>query len=258
MSLRYDIRLPATAPHSLDQDEAWFSLVQRDGAEHRIRFHDYDRIFQHPGLYEQLYYERLKCDSPFVVADRLRAVLSNAKAPFHELRCLDLGAGNGMMGEELQKLGVARIIGADILHDARTAALRDRRGVYDAYHVEDFAAEDDSREARYAPWHLNALVSVAALGFGDIPPQAFFNALALIEPGGWVAFNIRETFFGQSDHTGFAQLIRDLLFGEVLTLHHVERYRHRISIDGRPLFYYAIVAQKWARSRDVRRSGAVA
>jgi hypothetical protein len=30
----------------------------------------------------------------------------------------------------------------------------------------------------------------------------------------------------------------------VLEVHHLERYRHRISIDGRPLFYYALVDKK--------------
>jgi hypothetical protein len=31
---------------------------------------------------------------------------------------------------------------------------------------------------------------------------------------------------------------------DVLEVHHLERYRHRISIDGRPLFYYALVGRK--------------
>ena len=36
-------------------------------------------------------------------------------------------------------------------------------------------------------------VEPTALGFGDIPPQAFFTALQLIPENGWVAFNIKET-----------------------------------------------------------------
>lgn len=34
---------------------------------------------------------------------------------FSELRVLDLGAGNGMMGEVMKGYGVARLIGADII-----------------------------------------------------------------------------------------------------------------------------------------------
>lgn len=35
-----------------------------------------------------------------------------------------------------------------------------------------------------------------------------------------------------------------LLLSDALKVHHLERYRHRISIDGRSLFYYALVGRK--------------
>ena len=38
-----------------DQDEAYF-LLKEDGRELKIRFHDYDRIYDRAGLYEQLFY----------------------------------------------------------------------------------------------------------------------------------------------------------------------------------------------------------
>ena len=41
---------------------------------------------------------------------------------FTELRVIDLGAGNGMMGEVLKREGVARLVGADIIPEAREAA----------------------------------------------------------------------------------------------------------------------------------------
>jgi hypothetical protein len=34
------------------------------------------------------------------------------------------------------------------------------------------------------------------------------------------------------------------LINDALEIHHLERYRHRISINGEPLFYYAIVGKK--------------
>ena len=37
-------------------------------------------------------------------------------------------------------------------------------------------------------------MTVAALGFGDIPPQAFQGAFDLLEPGGLVGFNLNERF----------------------------------------------------------------
>lgn len=240
---RHPIRLPASEPHTTDQDEAWFVLDGADG-DQRIRFHDYATIYGHPGLYEQLFYDRLKCQSPSVVAAHLRRAVEGAGCSFSELRCLDLGAGNGMMGEELQRLGIARIVGADVLPAARDAAERDRPGVYDAYLVADFTAPDPRLVDELKSWRLDCLTTVAALGFGDIPPEAFTNALGLIDEGGWVAFNIKERFLRSEDRTGFSRLIRELLFGDALELHHLERYRHRISIDGRPLYYYAVVARK--------------
>ena len=50
-----------------------------------------------------------------------------------ELCVLGLGVGNGMMGESLCKYGVSRLIGADIIEEAKVAAERDRIGLYDDY-----------------------------------------------------------------------------------------------------------------------------
>jgi hypothetical protein len=36
------------------------------------------------------------------------------------------------------------------------------------------------------------MTSVAALGFGDIPPEVFESAFELVEDGGWAAFTIKE------------------------------------------------------------------
>jgi len=58
--------------------------------------------------------------------------------------------------------------------------------------------------------------------------------------GGWIAFDIRETFLDTSDRSGFSRTVRD----DCLKLHHLERQRHGLSIKGNMLYYYAIVGQK--------------
>ena len=103
-------------------------------------------------------------------------------------------------------------------------------------------SDKDIEEVKF--WNLNALISVAALGFGDIPPQAFVQALNLIDKEGWVAFNIKETFFYNTDKTGFSILIRELIFSEFLKINHLERYRHRLSIEGNPLYYFTVICWK--------------
>lgn len=58
-----------------------------------LRFHDYDAIYSRAGLYEQLFYDRLKCQSPEKVVSILRHAMSGEPWLFNELRVLDLGAG---------------------------------------------------------------------------------------------------------------------------------------------------------------------
>ena len=245
MTKRHRIQFPPADVRELDQDEVYFYLLDGDLKE-KVRLHDYDRIFALPGLYEQVVYERLKCQSPATVAEVLRYSVSQSRQQLNGLRVLDLGAGNGMVGEELKNHGISRLVGVDITPVARVAAERDRPGVYDTYYVMDFCNLTDSDRSELESWSCDCLVSVAALGFGDIPAQAFLEAFNIIETDGWVAFNVKETFLDRSDDSGFSQLIRELIFSEYLDLYHLQRYRHRFSIEGEPLYYFALGGKKIA------------
>jgi len=243
MKRRHRIQFPPTDARELAQDEAYFFLVEGETKE-KIRLHDYDRIFEIPGLYEQVLYDRLKCQSPETVAAVLRDSVSQSQQRFNELRVLDFGAGNGMVGAELKRQGVSRLVGVDILPEALDATLRDRPEVYDAFYVMDFTNLNDSEREELHSWSFDCLVSVAALGFGDIPPMAFIEAFNTIADGGWVGFNIKETFLDTRDDSGFSQLIRNLIFSEYLDLYLLQRYRHRYSIEGEPLYYFALSGKK--------------
>lgn len=245
LSKRHRIKFDRKEERDLAQDEAYFYVVE-DGDERRIRFHDYDEIYKRNGLYEQLFYERLQCSSPTKVAEILKRTLDAGEQSTLELRVLDLGAGNGMMGEALRAHGVSRMVGADIIEEAREAAHRDRPGAYDEYYVADFTALDAGMKAELESWSFNCLTLVAALGFADIPVEAFREAINFVQDDGWIAFNIKETFLDDSDRSGFSRFIRELIFSEYLDLHHLERYRHRLSMEGEPLFYFALVARKTA------------
>lgn len=247
LSKRHRIQFPSVDTTELDQDEAYFFLVNEspgDERRRRIRFHDYAAIYSEPGLYEQLFYERLKCDSPRKVTDALQYTAEHERDNFTEMRVLDLGAGNGIMGEELKKHGVSRLVGVDIVDEARDAAFRDRPHVYDDYLICDFTDLSPTEHEELVNWGFNALTCVAALGFGDIPVPAFMQGVNLLQTDGWLAFNIKETFLERSDTSGFSKLIRELIFSEYISLHHVERYVHRYSIEGKPLFYFAVICRK--------------
>jgi len=243
MKKRHRIQFPKAELTNFNQDEAYFYL-QGSGGNRKIRFHDYDEIFQVEDLYEQIFYDRLKCTSPSKVASILESAVKQYQDNFTELRILDLGAGNGMMGEELKKHGVSRLIGVDIIPEAYDATIRDRPGVYDAYYVEDFTKLEDDKKEEIGSWQCDCMVTVAALGFGDIPADAFMHAFNIIKGEAWIAFNIKETFFDISDKSGFSKMIRELIFSKYLDVYCIERYRHRLSIEGEPLYYFAIVGWK--------------
>lgn len=245
MIARHRIQFPAADARGLGQDEAYFYLLDGDSRE-KIRLHDYDRIFSVPELYEQVVCDRLKCQSPETVVDVLRDSVSQGGQRLNELRVLDLGAGNGMVGEELKRHGVSRLVGVDIIPEAKAAAERDRPGVYDAFYVADFARLSAEERSELDAWLLDCLISVAALGFGDIPVRTFLEAFNTIRSEGWIAFNVKETFLDRSDDSGFSQLIRELIFSEYMVLYQLRRYRHRFSVEGEPLYYFAVGGRKTA------------
>ncbi len=237
-----DIRFP-DADTDLDQDQEWCE-VKLDGQWTRFRFHDYDRIYGVPGLYEAIFYHRLQCCSPERVVGLLDDVLADNHQLTEDLTVLDVGAGNGMVGDALRSIGVPHAVGVDLIGEAREAALRDRPGLYDDYLVTDLCHLSERDESRILEVSPNCLTTVAALGFGDIPPAAFAAAYNLIVEPGWVAFNIKESFLDRSDPTGFSGMIRQMTDDGLMNIHAYRRYPHRLSVAGDPLFYVAMVGTK--------------
>jgi len=237
----FEIRFP-DSNEAADQDEEFCEVVL-DGEIRKIRFHDYDEIFEVPGLYEQLFYDELRCTSPDVVIDLLAE-----SVPLEGLRVLDLGAGNGMVGERLAKLGVGELVGVDIIPEAATATHRDRPGVYDDYVVGDMTdlPQDDHR--RLEERQFTCLTSVAALGFGDVPPEVFQAAFDRVQDGGWVAFTIKEDFLDRGeDDSGFSGMIAGMLRSGTIDERGRRRYRHRLDVTGDPIHYVAIAGVKRSR-----------
>ncbi|HEX8744141.1 MAG TPA: methyltransferase domain-containing protein [Thermoleophilaceae bacterium] len=242
---QYQVRLPSQAGAEFDQDQEWCE-VEVDGARRRIRFHDYDEIYSIPGLYEHLFYELLECDSPRAVAELLGEQLRGAGRDPAGLHVFEVGAGNGMVARELTELGVDSIVGVDIIEEARMAAERDRPGLYEDYLVLDLTNVPPDVRRELEARRFNCLVTVAALGFGDIPPNAFAAAHNLIDDGGLIVFNIKEDFIADGDGSGFSRLISDAFESGALAVRAQRRYQHRLSVAGQPLHYVAIVAEKRA------------
>lgn len=242
----FEIRFPE-ASDDLDQDEEWFEF-KLDGRPRKLRIHDYADLYRVPGLYEALVYDKLVCRSPRRLANLFAAVLNDAHADARDLRVLDLGAGNGIVAEEFSKLGARHLVGLDLLREAELAAQRDRPGLYADYLVTDLSSASKGDLARLEHHRLNCLVTVAALGFGDIPSKAFSIAFNSITPNGWLGMTIKEGFLEPEDESGFARFVRTMIDERIIEIQAYQRYCHRLSITGERLYYVAVVARKM---RDV-------
>ena len=248
---QFEITFPGSDDHNQDEE---FCEVRVDGDTRRIRFHDYDEIYSIPGLYEQLFYEELKCSSPAVICSMLTDLAEQGEVDLPGMRVLDVGAGNGIVGETLKQAGAGAVMGVDILPEAELALERDRPGIYDGYLTGDLTDLSAEELRELADWRPNALTCVAALGFDDIPPDAFAAAAETIEPGGLLGLCIKDEFVGNADPSGFSELIRSNLEGGALVMEAERKYRHRLSAAGEPLHYVALIASK--RSELVHESGA--
>src|SRR4051812_43406161 len=135
IGLPYEIDFPEA--HSKADQDSECCEVRIDGDVRRIRFHDYHEIYSVPGLYEQLFYDELKCQSPKVLTELLTDTMAETGVDPGTIDALDIGAGNGMVAEELVKRGIRSVVAVDIIEEAADAAERDRPDVYDDYHVAD-------------------------------------------------------------------------------------------------------------------------
>jgi hypothetical protein len=238
----YEVKYPENDCH-LDQDEEWITLVS-EGQTEKIRLHDYEKLYRIPGLYEEVIYEELQCSSPHVVCSMLKEEIEKANEQTAGLRVLDFGAGNGIVGECLDRsMSCDALIGVDIVDEAREATVRDRPGLYDDYYVMDLSRLDRHKERKLAKWDFNALVTVSALGYDHIPTRAFINAYNLLDDGAWVAFNIKKRLLSEEDAGSYKEILHAMM-GNSLNMLQDKCYCHRLSLSGEPLDYYAIVGRK--------------
>jgi hypothetical protein len=179
-----------------------------------------------------------------MICTLLEQEIKAAGYPIGELRALDFGAGNGISGECLTtKFDCRALVGLDIIPEARDAAHRDRLEIYHAYYAMDLSDPSDKDLRALEKWGSNVLLTVAALGYGDIPTQGFINAFYLIEKDGWIAFNIKDRFMTDGDDTGYHDTLNAMIDDSLEALK-IQHHCHRLSMTGDPLHYYAVVGCK--------------
>lgn len=237
-----EVEIPIIS-NSVDQDQEFIILVQGE-KRRKIRLHDYQTIFSIPGLYEKIVYEILECNSPKVVTKILKEEIKKESDDISVLIVLDLGAGNGIVGEQLIKIGVDEVIGVDIIEEAKEAAFRDRPEVYSEYIVDNLALPDENSHRILEEKSINCLTCIAAIGYGDIPPNTLAYAINYIDEQGWIALSVKEEFLKEDDNSGICEFYEELVQMEVVEIKKRKNYMHRKSILGDKLKYDAIIAKK--------------
>ncbi|MET0187863.1 MAG: hypothetical protein ABW212_02620 [Pseudonocardia sediminis] len=230
----WTVELDTTPDRSQSQEEF---LLHRPGADtERIALHDYATVYAVPGLYEEVVQRRLECSSPATVAS---ALAEAAGERVTGLRAFDLGAGNGVVGEELTARGVTVVVGADGIAEARDAAHRDRPQLYRHYLV---GQRLDSGEVLnlVADEGLNALVAAGAVGQGHVPVEALGELWDAFGSGSHLALTVSDVD-GRSDLADVEAMLARRSTTRVLIRRH---FRHRLSMAGAELFYVVLVAVK--------------
>jgi SAM-dependent methyltransferase len=220
-------------------------------ARRRVDFHDYAAIYAVPGLYERVFYGELGMCSATEVVGLYAEALGQAGLDPAEQRVLDLGAGNGIGGEMLRRIGVGHVVGLDLEPTARIAAERDRPGVYDDFLVGDLGAWPPAELDALAERGLTALLAVAAVGAGHVPPATLRRALDALGPRGLFGFAVTPALLpGSQDPdgraTGYPDFLADLLAHDAEELGR-RAYVHRRQTDGTPHDAVAILGRLVAR-----------
>ncbi|TCK22247.1 hypothetical protein [Pseudonocardia endophytica] len=223
-------------PNRLQNQEEFLLHRPDDGGTERIVLHDYASVYAVPGLYEDVVQRQLECTSPATVA---AALADAAGERVTGLRAFDLGAGNGVVGEELTARGVTVVVGADGIPEARDAAHRDRPGLYRHYLVGERIDSDEVRRL-VADEALNALVAAGAVGQGHVPVDTLGELWDAFGSGSFLALTVSDVD-GRSDVADVeGMLARRATTRTVLQ----RRFRHRVSMAGTELFYAVLVAVK--------------
>ncbi|WP_375498434.1 hypothetical protein [uncultured Jatrophihabitans sp.] len=206
--------------------------LERGGSRRTMRIHDYDEVYAVPGLYEHVVQDLLGCTSPQTLAAALAVRVVAAGAAPSSVRCLDVGAGNGVSGEALTAAGLSPVAALDISAAAKDAAARDRPGLYVEYVVG--ALGDVELPALVRRLGLNALVSAGALTGRHIEPPVLAETWATFATGDWLAFTCAEQHAdgARSDFEAHTTFELD------------ERFLHRRLTNGDPVWYRVLVGRR--------------
>ena len=118
-----------------------------------------------------------------------------------DARVLDAGAGTGLVGECLAKLGYGNMIAMDLsqgmLEEAR------KKGVYREFHQMTMGEHLDYPNAAF-----DAVISVGVMTVGHAPAGSLDELVRVTRPGGHIVFSLRPDMY---ETAGFKEKQADLV-----------------------------------------------
>ncbi|MCC6572904.1 MAG: hypothetical protein IT462_03850 [Planctomycetes bacterium] len=225
--VQIDIRFPDG--HAPD-----FCEVMRDGAWERIDFNDCEKIFGVPGLYEEIFHRRVDWQSHARVSWLLDNTLKQFNDRPQNLRVLELGAGNGVVGERMRELGIRALAGLDASSSARDAAHRDRPGLYDEYFVAEDGGISPRQTSAIQAFEPNCLLAVASIGCRHARAATLEAVTSLLPAGAWLVVNAGYEW--SDGGMNYATVLKEMAARNLVEINSYSIYSQE---DGRP---YAVMA----------------
>ena len=115
-------------------------------------------------------------------------------------RILDAGAGTGLVGEELQKMGYVRMDALDYSREMLDEA--GKKEIYQGLIQADMSQPLKMEDDRY-----DAVVCTGTFTFGHVEADALDELVRITRPGGMICFTIRE---GAYEEYGYRQRMIEL------------------------------------------------
>ena len=246
---RLEVDLPersVSLPETPGQNgrEAAFCLVEDLDSTRQVRFKGDARIWEWEGVYEYLVRHLLRGNAPGTMAHLLQRTLHKTGNNPEQLHCLALGAGNGWLAEELVRIGIGRVVGVDVSAAAAAAADRDHPDALNEYLVLDMRRLSELQRDQLMEFDFNCMVALDPIAVEEPAPNAFTEAFNLLAPDGWVGLHLAEEAATPESDSRFGRLIRHMVGSGALKLEIRERYCHRFTTHGEPLYHVALIGRK--------------
>lgn len=135
--------------------------------------------------------------SPNQSALALSQVLTDKQASI-----LDTGAGTGMVGEALAKLGYTNLTAVDLSAEMLNVARS--KQVYQSLYQGNL----ESSLTFADPHSFDGIISVGVFTYGHAQPQALNNLFTLLKPGGYFVLTVRVDYY--EDNQTLKQVIDQL------------------------------------------------